>query len=173
MTDRKGVLSRIDPDSNKVVAQISVKPYSYAAMAGFGAIWVTNTGEPRSVENGSVQRIDPKTNTVVATIAVRNQPHFSYANDIAFPRALKPFGPLLSALNALEHEVRSGISAYGATVLDSIPLVASIDVPPYANSAVYWMTLVGGAILHNEELDGVLPVPATGASGADPFAVVD
>src|SRR5207249_7950181 len=76
MTDRKGVLSRIDPTTNKVVAQVPVKPNSFAAMAGFGAIWVTNTGELRSTENGSVQRIDPKTNSVVATIAVRNQPRF-------------------------------------------------------------------------------------------------
>jgi virginiamycin B lyase len=76
LTDKKGVLSRIDPDTNKVVAEISVKPHSYAAMAGFGAIWITNTGEPGSTENGSVQRIDPKTNTVVATIPVRVQPRF-------------------------------------------------------------------------------------------------
>src|SRR5262245_58975192 len=62
LTDRKGVLSRIDPATNKVVAEISVKPNSFAAMAGFGAIWVTNTGEPRGTENGSVQRIDPKAN---------------------------------------------------------------------------------------------------------------
>src|SRR5262249_54285514 len=69
LTDKKGVLSRIDPQTNKVVAQVPVKPHSYAAMAGFGAIWVTNTGEPRSADNGSVQRVDPKTNAVVATIA--------------------------------------------------------------------------------------------------------
>jgi YVTN family beta-propeller protein len=76
LTDRKGVLSRIDPVTNKVVAEIPVKPNSFAAMAGFGAIWVTNTGEPRSTENGSVQRVDPKTNGVVATIPVRSQPRF-------------------------------------------------------------------------------------------------
>lgn len=76
LTDRKGVLSRIDPETNKVVAEIAVEPYSYAAMAGHGAVWVTNTGEPRSTDNGSVQRIDPKTNTVVATIPVRSQPRF-------------------------------------------------------------------------------------------------
>lgn len=76
LTDKKGVLSRIDPETNKVVAQILVKPHSYAAMAGHGAIWVTNTGEPRSADNGSVQRVDPRTNTVVATIAVRSQPRF-------------------------------------------------------------------------------------------------
>ncbi len=76
LTDRKGVLSRIDPKTNKVVARVRVKPFSYAAMAGFGSVWVTNTGKPKSKDNGSVQRIDPKTNTVVATIEVRSQPRF-------------------------------------------------------------------------------------------------
>jgi virginiamycin B lyase len=76
LTDQKGVLSRIDPETTEVVARIGVKPFSYAAVAGYGAIWVTNTGRPRSNENGSVQRIDPKTNTVVATITVHSQPRF-------------------------------------------------------------------------------------------------
>jgi YVTN family beta-propeller protein len=76
LTDAKGVLSRIDPDTNRVVATIRLKPYSYAAMAGYGAIWVTNTGKALTRETGSVQRIDPKTNTVVATIPVRVQPRF-------------------------------------------------------------------------------------------------
>ena len=45
LTDQKGVLSRINPETNEVVARIGVKPYSYAAAAGFEAIWVTNTGQ--------------------------------------------------------------------------------------------------------------------------------
>jgi YVTN family beta-propeller protein len=76
LTDKKGVLSRIDPETNKVVAQIPVKPNSFAAMAGHGAIWITNTGEPRTKDKGSVQRIDPKTNAVTATIPVGVQPRF-------------------------------------------------------------------------------------------------
>jgi YVTN family beta-propeller protein len=76
LTDKKGVLSRIDPATNRVVSEIPVKPHSYAAMSGFGSIWVTNTGEVRSSENGSVQRVDPKTNRVAATITVRVQPRF-------------------------------------------------------------------------------------------------
>src|SRR5215210_8945575 len=76
VTDRKGVLSRIDPETNTVVAEVEVKPRSTAAMAGFGAVWVSNTGDPKSKENGSVQRVDPKTNKVVATIEVRGQPRF-------------------------------------------------------------------------------------------------
>jgi virginiamycin B lyase len=81
LTDQKGVLSRIDPETNEVVARINVKPYSYAAVAGYGAIWVTNTGKPRSIETGSVQRVDPKTNTVVATMTVHAQPRFLAAGE--------------------------------------------------------------------------------------------
>jgi YVTN family beta-propeller protein len=81
LTDRQGVLSRIDPATNVVVARITVKPYSYAATAGFGSVWVTNTGRPRSTEDGSVQRVDPKMNAVVATIPVRAQPRFLAAGE--------------------------------------------------------------------------------------------
>jgi YVTN family beta-propeller protein len=76
VTDQKGVLSRIDPQTNRVVAEIRVQPYSYAAMAGYGAIWVTNTGKPGVKEPGSVERIDPNTNTVIASVPVRVQPRF-------------------------------------------------------------------------------------------------
>ena len=76
LTDKQGILSRINPATNQVVAQIAVKPNSFAAMTGYGAVWVTNTGEAGSTDYGSVQRIDPKTNKVVATITVRGQPRF-------------------------------------------------------------------------------------------------
>lgn len=76
LTDKRGILSRINPATNKVVAHVNVKPNSFAAMAGYGAVWITNTGKAGSTENGSVQRIDPKTNKVVATIPVRRQPRF-------------------------------------------------------------------------------------------------
>jgi YVTN family beta-propeller protein len=76
VTDRKGILSRIDPQTNRVVAEIRVQPHSYAAMASYGAIWVTSTGKPGAKEPGSVERIDPRTNTVIARIPVRVQPRF-------------------------------------------------------------------------------------------------
>lgn len=46
---------------------------------------------------------------------------------MAFPRALKPLGALLAALDALEKEVLREVSAFRTTILDSIPLVASIQ----------------------------------------------
>jgi virginiamycin B lyase len=76
LTDRKGVLSRIDPTSNKVVAKIDVAPFSFAAAYGFGAVWISNTGPESKGRQGSVQRIDPKTNKVTATIAVGPVPRF-------------------------------------------------------------------------------------------------
>jgi YVTN family beta-propeller protein len=76
LTDKRGLLTRIDPATNRVAAQIDVKPDSFAAMVGYGAVWITNTGKADSPEPGSVQRIDPRTNKVVATIPVRGQPRF-------------------------------------------------------------------------------------------------
>jgi len=81
LTDRLGVLSRIDPATNQVVAQIAVAPDSYAAAFGFDSVWVTNTGAPSSVHSGSVQRIDPRTNDVVATTLVGPTPRFLDAGE--------------------------------------------------------------------------------------------
>ncbi len=76
LSDKKGILTRIDPGTNEVVANIKVKPNSFAAMAGFGSVWITNTGDEKSSGNGSVQRIDPKTNKVISNIVVGKQPRF-------------------------------------------------------------------------------------------------
>lgn len=76
LTDTSGVLSRIDPATNTVVARIAVKPKSYAAVFGFGSVWISNTGARGDTLPGSVQRIDPATNTVTATIPVGPVPRF-------------------------------------------------------------------------------------------------
>jgi len=45
LTDERGVLSRVDLQTNRVSEQIKVAPYSYAAVFGFGSVWITNTGK--------------------------------------------------------------------------------------------------------------------------------
>ena len=75
VSDYRGILTRIDPDTNKVVAEIKIKRESSAAIAGYGGVWVTNTGGYSSKE-GTVQRIDPLTNSIVATITVGGHPRF-------------------------------------------------------------------------------------------------
>jgi virginiamycin B lyase len=70
MTDEKGTLARIDPSTNKVVAEIYVAPGSYAAAFGEDAVWITSTA--KSV----LSRVDPRTNLVTQTIAVGPSPRF-------------------------------------------------------------------------------------------------
>jgi len=59
-----GVVTRLDPASGAVQAEIATEPGIIFLAAGEGAVWVMNN------ELGTVERIDPATNTRVATIAV-------------------------------------------------------------------------------------------------------
>jgi DNA-binding beta-propeller fold protein YncE len=81
LSDSQGVLSRIDPASNRVVARIPVAPHSYAAVFGFGSVWLTNTGHPAAGAAGAVQRVDPRRNRVIATIPVGPTPRFLAAGE--------------------------------------------------------------------------------------------
>jgi virginiamycin B lyase len=70
VSDQKGVLSRIDPATNKVVAEITVPEKSAACNFGEDAVWVTTPA------TNQLTRVDPKTNTVTATIEVGPGPRF-------------------------------------------------------------------------------------------------
>ena len=63
-------VARIDPKTNRVVAEVSVPEGSHTADFGEGAVWVTNS------KGKVVSRIDPKTNQVSDTIEVGPQPRF-------------------------------------------------------------------------------------------------
>ena len=71
LTDRAGVLSRIDPTTNTRTAEIKVPAGSFACVLGEdGAIWISST------ENSVLTRVDPKTNTVTDTIPTGPNPRF-------------------------------------------------------------------------------------------------
>jgi virginiamycin B lyase len=70
LTDKKGILSRIDPVSGKAVAEIVVTPNSAACIYAEGAIWITTP------EKKLLTRVDPKTNQVTDTIEVGPGPRF-------------------------------------------------------------------------------------------------
>lgn len=70
LTDAKGTLARVDPATNKVVAEIYVAPGSFAAAFGGNAIWVTSS------EKNVLTRVNAQTNVVEETIAVGPKPRF-------------------------------------------------------------------------------------------------
>ena len=70
MIDKQGTLVRIDPATNKAVAEINLARGSYTVVYGEGAVWVTSTAE------NLVSRVDPATNLVTDTIAVGKAPRF-------------------------------------------------------------------------------------------------
>ena len=70
-----GTLSRIDPFTGEVIANIRVNAGSHCALVAFGSVWVTSTA------GGAVLRVDPRNNTVVAEITVRRSPRFLAASE--------------------------------------------------------------------------------------------
>jgi glyoxylase-like metal-dependent hydrolase (beta-lactamase superfamily II)/streptogramin lyase len=71
LTDRAGILSRIDPATNTRTAEIKVPSGSFACVLGEdGAIWISST------ENSVLTRVDPKTNAITDTIPTGPQPRF-------------------------------------------------------------------------------------------------
>lgn len=70
MTDKNGTLTRIDPATNKAVAEIYVAPGSYAVAFGEDAVWVTST------EKNVLTRVNARTNVVEETIPVGPRPRF-------------------------------------------------------------------------------------------------
>ncbi len=70
LTDKKGILARVDPADNKVVAEVRVPPGSFAVAYGEGSLWVTST------ETSQLARVNPRTNVVEQLIATGAKPRF-------------------------------------------------------------------------------------------------
>ena len=70
VSDAKGVLTRIDPKTNKVKAEITVPAGSVAVEYAEGAVWVTAN------KSGKLIKVDAKKNKVLKEIEVGPQPRF-------------------------------------------------------------------------------------------------
>lgn len=62
------VVSRVDPDTNEVVAEVFVARAPVAIAAGEDALWITSTA------GDTVTRVNPHTNAVVETVKVGPKP---------------------------------------------------------------------------------------------------
>jgi streptogramin lyase len=76
----RGLVMRIDPETNEVVAEIPLEGFPLGVAIGFGSIWVAAPDPPEGGE-GAVSRIDPRSNEVVRTILVDNLPEFVAAGE--------------------------------------------------------------------------------------------
>ena len=81
LSDQEGTLSYIDPRTNLLAGRVQVKPNSYGLAAGFGSVWVSNTGGWRGTIPGSLQRVDANAKVVIATIPVGTKPLFLAAGE--------------------------------------------------------------------------------------------
>lgn len=74
-SDAKGVISRIDPATNRVTATIPTNAGAYYLAFGHDALWAVSS------KGQTLQRINPNTNAVVATIPLGRQPGFLAAGE--------------------------------------------------------------------------------------------
>src|SRR5262245_29392873 len=59
-----GLVQRIDPKTNKIVAEVKVNRPVAAMTTGYGSVWVASRGDK------SIVRIDPKTDKAIASVPV-------------------------------------------------------------------------------------------------------
>jgi hypothetical protein len=105
-----GVVHRIDPRDNAVVASIAVGRPACSIAAGADAIWV-------GVERG-VSRIDPRTNTVVTVVAAGNAPTVTFGDGAVW--AASSSTRSLTRIDALDN--RAG----GRATVQEVPLYAVV-----------------------------------------------
>jgi YVTN family beta-propeller protein len=151
VSDRKGILSRLDPDTNAAVAEVYVAGGATAVVAGEDALWVT------SDEGHRLTRINAHTNETVETIEVGPRPGrlaigeggvwTLNRGDGSITRvdpatnkvvATIPIGPAVAA---------GDIAAGAGSVWVSAPGVPIVRIDPRSNRAVQTFTGEGGGAI--------------------------
>jgi streptogramin lyase len=74
-SDKTGLIARVDPATNNIIASIKVEPGSCYLAFGFEALWVVSAGTQ------TIQKVDPATNNVVKTTKLGRQPGFLAAGE--------------------------------------------------------------------------------------------
>lgn len=113
LSDPKGILTRIDPKTNQVKAEIAVPAGSVAAAFAEGAIWVTAN------QSGKLVKIDAKTNSVLKEIEVGPQPRFLTAGGGSVWTVNQGDGTITrvnAKSDAIEAKIEAGIPGGGGEV---------------------------------------------------------
>lgn len=72
-SDAKGIVARVDPAENRLIASIRVDPGTFYLTYGFGSLWAV------SASGRTLQKIDPDSNRVVGRTALGRDPGFLVA----------------------------------------------------------------------------------------------
>jgi virginiamycin B lyase len=155
ITDRKGVLSRIDPDTNAPVAEIYVAGGATAVVFADDALWVTSEGEPAK---GRLTRVNPHNNEIVEVVEVGPKPGRLAVGEGGVwtlnrgnggqgttvtrvdPATNKVVATIAIGEGVAEGEIAAGLGS----VWISAPGVPIIRIDPRTNRAVQRFTGAGG-----------------------------
>ena len=156
VTDRKGVLSRIDPDTNTAVAEVYVAAGANAVVFGDEALWVTS--DEGSPATGMLTRVNPHNNQIVETIKVGPKPGRLAAGEGGVwtlnrgngsnggtvtrvdPATNKVVATITIGDGVIDGEIAAGLGS----VWISAPGVPLIRIDPRTNRAVQRFTGAGG-----------------------------
>ena len=154
ITDSKGVLARIDPDTGAPVAEVYVAPGATAVESGKDALWVISGGAANAPAiTGRLTRVNPHSNEVIEEIALGRAP-LSLAvgegavwtlNGDGTVTRVDPESNTIVATIPLGGDITSGDIAAGAgSVWVSAPGVPIVRIDPRSNRATHRFTGEGG-----------------------------
>jgi YVTN family beta-propeller protein len=159
ITDRKGVLSRVDPDTNVSVAEIYVTGGATAVAFGEDALWITSEdGKPSTgLSAGRLTRVNPHNNEIVEVIEAGPKPGrltvgeggvWTLNRGNGTVTRVDPVTNKVVATIAIGEGVAEGeIAAGSGSVWISAPGVPIIRIDPRTNRAMQRFTGQGGGAI--------------------------
>lgn len=150
ITERKGVLSRIDPSTGASVAEIYVAGGAAAVEAGNDALWIT------SEDRGRLTRVNPHNNEVVDEIAVGPKPVrlavgeggvWTLNGDGTVTRVNPETNKVVATISVGGDTATGDIAAGAGSVWVSTPGAPIIRIDPRTNRAVQRFTGEGGGAI--------------------------
>jgi DNA-binding beta-propeller fold protein YncE len=150
VTDPKGVVARIDPDTNQPVAEIHVPRGASALVAGADALWLA------SEDAGRLTHASPHSNEVVAEIAVAAKPRrvalgeggvWTLNADGSVTRVDPKTDKVVATITVGGDTSAGDIAAGAGSVWVSLPGTPIVRIDPRTNTAVQRFTGEGGGAI--------------------------
>ena len=150
ITDRKGVLSRIDPDTGAAVAEVYLPKGTAAVVSGPNALWITSEDAAR------LTRVNPNDTEVVEEISVGRRPRrlavgegaiWTLNGDGTVSRVDPATNKVVSTIKLERDTAKGDIAAGAGSVWVSVPGTPIVRIDPRTNRAVQAFTGEGGGAI--------------------------